>query len=595
MASSHIRPAGGHIDGKWMIWAVAGFFLFMLSLRITDVFAGVIPGADDMMRLQQIRDLLAGQGWYSVDQARMLTPEGGDMHWSRLPDLFIAGVVLVTEPFLGREAAEKLGMGVWPLVLLAAAFTFLTMIMQRLQINRAGQIFGLIFFATSAAVYNFWPGRIDHHGLVVVLTLGGLTAALSPTSSARSGMLLALCVTAMLTIALEGLPYIAGLIAMMGLFWIVRGHREGVRLAAFGLALAVFASLFYVLDAPGPGPDRFVCDAYGTSHWAGFVLGGVLLGALGVFGGALDTWPKRLVAGALAGAVTLALIIANNPSCLGDPYATVSESVRLSWLNMVGEAKPLSTLLAEEPGRVVWVFGFLVAASAATVLMITSAEPEQRMARLGLALLFVLSVLTTIWQIRGQSFSHVFAAIGAGWLAGYLFSKWRETGGAQALLVFALAAVLLSPITWQQASTQFPTRLAPSQNMNCIMPEAYQGLGDGAELRLHAPIILGPSVIARTPHAVYAGPYHRNIQGIGQSNDVLIGPADQAHDRLLDLGATHLLYCKGLRETTRYGEGWPDGLAALMNRDEIPDWLEPADDRSETEGVVRLYRIKPRS
>ena len=59
------------------------------------------------------------------------------------------------------------------------------------------------------------------------------------------------------------------------------------------------------------------------------------------------------------------------------------------------------------------------------------------------------------------------------------------------------------------------------------------------------------------------------------------------------MGATHLLFCKGLRETTRYGAIWPDGLAAQLNRDEIPDWLEPADDLTETDGVVRLYRIKP--
>ena len=408
-------------------------------------------------------------------------------------------------------------------------------------------------------------------------------------------MVLAACVAAMLSVALEALPYVAGLIAILGLFWIVRGHREGVRLAVFGVSLALFASLFFVFDAPGWTETRSYCDSYSVSHWAGFMVGGGLLSLLGVFGGAFDTWLKRLIAGALAGAVTLAVIVAVNPACLGDPYASVSDSVRLSWLNMVGEAKPLTTLLAEEPGRVVWVFGFLSVASLATAWLVRTATPEQRLARIGLALLFGLSVLTTIWQIRGQSFSHVFAAIGAGWLVGVLFAKWRERGGLQPLLTVVLSALVLAPMSWEQVSTQFPTRLPASQNMNCIAPEAYRGLGGEATIRIHAPIILGPSVIARTPHSVLAGPYHRNIAGIEQSNEILIGPIDEAHQKLLALGATHLLFCKGLRETNRYGTIWPDGLAAQMNRDDVPVWLEPADERTETEGVVRLYRVTPAS
>lgn len=596
MASSYIRPDHGLADGKWPLWLVATAFIILIGLRVTDVFAGVIPGADDMMRLQQIRDLLGGQGWFDVAQSRMLTPEGGDMHWSRLPDLFVAGVILLTEPVLGRETAEQLAIGIWPLILLTGAFTFLHVVMERLQVNRAGQVFGFICFATSAAVFNFWPGRIDHHGLVVVLTLAGFAAVLSPGLSARSAVLLALCVTAILSIALEGLPYIAGLIAILGLFWIVRGHREGVRLASFGASLIAFATGFYVLDAPGFGSQRMVCDAYGTSHWFGLVLGGGLLVLLGVFGGALDTWLKRLIAGGLAGALTLTAIVAVNPACLGDPYAAVSDAVRLSWLNTVGEAKTFSTLWTEEPDRIVWVFGFLLVGSVSVGAMLRTADKEQRTARIGFALLLVLSIFTTVWQIRGQSFSHVFAAIGAGWLAGVLFANWRTQGGAKPLLLFALAAVVASPVFWERLSASFALPVddnAPvSQNLSCVKPQAYEGMVADDTLRIHTPIILSVSVLARTPHEVFAGPYHRNIKGIERSIEVFIVPPELAHSRLLEMGATHLLYCKGLRETNRYADTWPDGLAALLNRDDVPAWLEPVDGHTETNGAVRLYRIR---
>ena len=596
MGSSLSRPEHGLRDGKWMVWAVALAFIGLLSLRISDVFAGVIPGADDLMRLQQIRDLLGGQGWFNVDQSRMLTPEGGNMHWSRLPDLFIAGVILVTEPFFGRDIAEKLAVSLWPLVLLAAVFALLTLVLRRLGAGLSGQVFGLVFFATSAAVFNFWPGRIDHHGLVVTFTLLGFAAVASPDFSGRSGVVLALAVTSILTVALEGLPYAAGLIAIMALLWIVRGHREGVRLSMFGLALMVFSTVFYLFDAPGFSQRRMVCDAYGTSHWAGFLLGGGLFALLGIFGGALDTWVKRFAVGAIAGAITLAVIIAVNPACLGDPYVTVPETVRLAWLNVVGEAKPLSVLLSDEPDRVIWVFGFLAAASVATAMMIVKAQPSERLLRTGFALLLFLSIIATIWQIRGQSFAHVFAAIAAGWLAGYLFSRWREQGGPGPLLIFAAGAFALSPLSWEAISARFAKQLAyedasATHNLSCTKPKAYIGLSERPEMRVHSPVILSVWVLARTPHKVFAGPYHRNIEGIERLTSVYIGSADEARDQLLELGATHLLYCRGLNETNRYELIWPDSFAAELNRDEIPDWLIPADDLTETEGTVRLYRI----
>lgn len=599
MTGSHIRPEYGRGQGKWPLLLVGAGFIGLLALRLTDVFAGVMPGADDLMRLQQVRDLLSGQGWFTVDQSRLLTPEGGNMHWSRLPDLFIAGLILIFTPFLGPDAAEKLAVGVWPLILLAAAFFFFSLALRRFGASRVGQVLGLVFFATSAAIYNFWPARIDHHGLVVVLALSGLAAVASPSLSARSGLVLAFSVTAMLSVALEGLPYVAGLIAIMGLFWIVRGHREGVRLATFGLGLIVFSSFFYVFDAPGFSARRWVCDAYGTSHWAGLNLGGGLFVALGVFGGALSTWRQRFLAGFVAGGFTLAVIIAVNPACLGDPYANVPDSVRFAWLSVVGEAKTLRLLLSDEPDRVVWVFGVLMMAVLATAWMIRSAAADRRLVRIGFAVLFALSILATIWQIRGQSFSHVFAAMAAGWLAGHLFERWRQHGGAGPLLVFAAAAFALAPTSWETLSTRFAKPLAyedqtARHNLSCTRPDAYEALATiRPEMRVHTPIILGAWVIARTPHAVFAGPYHRNIQGITAVTEIYIDAPEAARAQLAALGATHLLYCRGLNATNRYELLWPEGFAAQLNRDELPDWLIAEDGLSETEGVVRLYRIVP--
>jgi len=42
----------------------------------------------------QVRGLLHGQGWYDLRQYRMNPPGGANIHWSRLVDLPIAGLIL---------------------------------------------------------------------------------------------------------------------------------------------------------------------------------------------------------------------------------------------------------------------------------------------------------------------------------------------------------------------------------------------------------------------------------------------------------------------------------------------------------------------
>ena len=601
MTPSHLRHSGPFGDGKWMLWAVGAGTIALLFNSLSSLFGGDIPGLDDMMRLQQVRDLLSGQGWFDVDQARLLTPEGGNMHWSRLPDLFLGGLILLFTPFVGQPTAELIAMGLWPLLLLAAAITLLCMIMQRLGLSRAGQVFGLIVFVLSAGIYSFWPGRIDHHGFVVVLVLGGLASIASSSMSARSGMVLAFCLAAAMSIAIESLPYVLGLIAVTGVLWIVRGHREGPRIAAFGFALLLFGSLFYVLDAPGIGPRRMVCDAYGTSHWAAFAFGGLLLTGIGIFGGALDTWQKRLVAGALAGAATIAIFVWVNPACLGDPYAAVPQQVRDVWLDRVQEAKPIGNLIQTEPSRVVWVFGFLSFSALATALMIWTSPPETRLVRIGFSIIFMLSVVATLWQVRGQTFSHVLGAIGAGWAMGAAFGSWWEKRGPGPLLLFAAVAFLMSPMFWQALGARLEAPIEEDEapvSRDCVAADNFATFQDLPMKRVHTPIDLGIPMLLRTPHAVFVGPYHRNVLGIERATDVMLGSADEARARLLDMDATHLAYCIGLNETLLYENLRPESFAVQMNRGDVPDWLEriepvetPDSDGSD-KGVVVLYRIK---
>src|SRR5690348_4569865 len=83
----------------WAVWALAN--LAILPFAGTD-----LGGPDDIMRMLQVRDLLAGQSWFDVTQYRINPPYGAAMHWSRLVDLPIAAFAVLFGTVLPRAQAE---------------------------------------------------------------------------------------------------------------------------------------------------------------------------------------------------------------------------------------------------------------------------------------------------------------------------------------------------------------------------------------------------------------------------------------------------------------------------------------------------------
>ena len=85
--------------------------------------------SDNYMRLVQVRDLLAGQGWFDLVQHRINPPDGLPHSLARLADLPYVPILLL-RPFLGAEAERVTLFAVPPLLLL------LTMISSAALANR---------------------------------------------------------------------------------------------------------------------------------------------------------------------------------------------------------------------------------------------------------------------------------------------------------------------------------------------------------------------------------------------------------------------------------------------------------------------------
>src|ERR1700704_7183794 len=78
----------------------------LLIIWLATVMAQLLAGfgrgnemsTDDAMRLVEVRDLLAGQGWFDLTQYRLDPPAGGVMHWSRIVDVPIAFLIQILQP-----------------------------------------------------------------------------------------------------------------------------------------------------------------------------------------------------------------------------------------------------------------------------------------------------------------------------------------------------------------------------------------------------------------------------------------------------------------------------------------------------------------
>ncbi|MFT6570690.1 MAG: hypothetical protein ACJAWY_002411, partial [Sphingomonas echinoides] len=133
---------------------------------------------DDNMRLMQVRAWLSGQGWYDLRQYRLNPPSGYDIHWTRIVDLPIAGLIVLLRPFVGAREAEMLACGIAPLLPLSIAILGLGATVRRLVSPYAWPLAIALLLCCSATLLMYMPERIDHHGwqlAMLSLTVAGLS------------------------------------------------------------------------------------------------------------------------------------------------------------------------------------------------------------------------------------------------------------------------------------------------------------------------------------------------------------------------------------------------------------------------------------
>jgi hypothetical protein len=541
---------------------------------------GILPDSDDMVRLAQVRDWLGGQSFTDLTQHRLGVAGSGTLHWSRLGDFGVVAWILALRPVLGAAQADIWAAILWPLTMFLTMLLMTARVTLRLGARHHATLAILIAAFAFPAITMFVPGRIDHHGLQIVLTLALLDALLCP-AGARSGAVAGLVAAAMLALGLETAPIVAVAMAVLGIMWLVTGVRESRRVIGFGLMLGATTLAWLAIAKTDVWPQGW-CDGFtpaSTGATFAIALFWIVLGALTRVA---VTPLRRLLMAAVLGLPVLASLWATSSVCITGPYGPLDPVLARLWLTHVEEARGL---FADGIGKALAFGGLAVAGLVMAALMALRSRKPGWLVVLAFQ---AMALAVTCFQLRGAAIA---AALAPPALA-MLIAAARRRGNIVGL---ALAWIVSAGLAWNMIGRVLdqrrpPPAIATVTGADCTAPETLAQLRGVPTGRILSTIDAGAYILGATAHSVIAAPYHRNNAGNRAAYDFWLAKPGAAQAIASRARADYVLACPDAFGGLDLKAEGPGGMAMLLDWGPVPGWLAPV---ALPGSAAKLYRILP--
>ncbi len=549
-----------------------------------------IADPDDAMRLLEVRDWLAGQSWWDVTNYRAGGAEGFSMHWSRLVDVPIAALVLLFDLFLPADAAERAAIALLPPLQMLIALFILRSTLRCLGFrDAAANIVLLVAPLLSLVVGNMVPMKIDHHAWQAICAIGILRLMVDRRAMTRQTLFAGALGGLLVTISVEGLPFVAAACAVFALLYLMDAHDRGLALFLAGLA-ASSALLFLVTIPPAlwayPHPD-----AIGWPHLAGFTL--AALAAWAISRRAKPALPAVRIAllslVAIAGAMPVLAMFGLEGVA---PFGDIDPLVKEYWLDGIQEVKPVFRLLPDAAAMLGWMVALYLLALATQLRKRLGGDNPR-----GWFITFVLAGLMLALSLVVFRVALLAQLLMTPLLAAMLHDTLRTASRFDnpVLRVFgiAIALIVLSPtagsLTGKAIVANAHSQVRGSSDIvasDCDLTR-LAGLPAG---RMLTSIDIAPQVMLRTGHSTVAAPYHRNQAALRGAILAFTSPAEEASARLAALDAEYVMICQGTPDTASYAAAEDDSLAAALLADRAPAMLTPA--AGFDSGALRVWRVR---
>lgn len=564
------------------VWVVVG--LLILAAGAANITQGRFPDPDDTLRLVQVRDLLAGQGWFDLHQYRINPPEGTLSHWSRLVDLPLAAMIGLLTPLFGSGLAERITLIAVPLLTLGAILLVVGHLARRMLDAETAIFACLCIGLIGPLVFQLQPYRIDHHGLQVLSVAAALWALAHP-SNLRGGLIAGLAMAAGAIISIEILPMAAVFGSVFALRWL-RDPARKAGLVGYMASLAIgLIALFLALRGPGDLAPH--CDVIAPSHLAFFAVAAIGTALIARF--APERRSLMVAAFALTGLAGAATFASIAPGCVSSPFGSLHPEVRKFWFDNVAEGLPV---WKQSLDRAIPTMLQMLVAFGAAIALIRRHEGVSRLWWTEFAIVLAGAILAGVLTYRSMAFAGVVAAIPLGWLAVQMFARMREASNIAAKLAsVAVICLVLLPAAPLIIAEKVMPELAEMSSGKASAKDGNATAGrvelSRCELRANAPLLnalppgtifapldIGPSIIERSHHGVVATGHHRANDAMRDVILTFSGPAEKAEATIRAHQADYVVMCTDLAEVALYAARADESLAAQLIADRPPHWLK---------------------
>jgi hypothetical protein len=567
------------LERHWKLITIAAWLLFcawFVYSKWGSIVTFNLGDTDDNMRMMQVRGLLHGQGWFDLRQYRLNPPYGANIHWTRLVDLPLAGLILLLQPFVGGPKAQLIAAAVAPMLPYAILLFGVALTARRLIDRRAFLLPIIAMIVAGLTNSMFMPERIDHHGWQLAL-LAVSIAGLADPRRIRGGLTLGISTALSIAIGIEMIIYLAIAGAAVALFW-VADQRQRTRAIAYAVSLGGAVAFSFLVFASYD--NRFaVCDALSPVRLSSLLVASALLLALAWLNPA--DWKMRLALVIGAGIVLGAFHALMWPQCL-TRLEGVSPEVKYLWLSHVREARPVykhgwqvASLILALPitGTIGW----------ALLAWRNRLDADLLRRTIGAAVPGIVAGLLLFWQTRTGPAAQLMSVVGAVaivWMLAPVLDRSRNP------ILRSLGVVVVALVGFG-AVVPFALKLIPGTRMTpyeikveranrlCNFIGSYHPIALEPKGIVFTFVDLAPRLITLTHHDSIMGPYHRNGEQIADAMLAFRGSAEQARRIFAKYHADYLLTCPDSSTTTIFMSETPKGFYGQLASGKVPAWLTP--------------------
>ncbi|EPE97721.1 hypothetical protein [Rhizobium grahamii] len=436
-------------DSRSFLRTFLTVYITGLAIVLFDLADGVlfVGDSDDQMRELQIRYLMSPDGrWFDLTLPFISMPETYVSPWSRLIDLPYAAIATLLRPFMPIDQALSFAFRIWPPLMLALFCLPVASTVKRLMADQPTSrlssllMLMLMTILMAVAVFEFSPGRIDHHDgqlVAMMLMVSGLVRW-----DRFGGALVGGAAALSVVIGLECLPLVVVAYAGLVLCYIagVRDARAMIIASGAGMSIVVVAaSLAFI------GPDGIVstqCDAFSAPYL--FLLIGMsatLSCVVWVVPDRSSIFAKTLWLG-LPSAFVLGLAAWCFPRCLGGPYQMIDPVSRAFWFSRIWQENSFLYLYESAQYSTV---ALLALSTCGALLAAPYVAAEIRRQKFGVGVAFAVglaSLLLTFDVLRNIRFPIALIPPFLPAAIAYYLNARSPTRGVRVAVGFALASVL---------------------------------------------------------------------------------------------------------------------------------------------------------